>query len=170
VSTRTLTSTAVGADAFVQEALHWLPDAPNHTVPAVHDDSRCILVADDNADMRAYIRRLLGSRWRIEVVGNGEEALAFLGRHLPDLVVADVMMPRVDGFALLREMRSRAELRDIPVLMLSARAGDEARMEGLQAGADDYLVKPFSARELITRVEPQLLRAEVRTIEESHAG
>jgi signal transduction histidine kinase len=168
VSTRSLASTAVGADAFVQEALHWLPDAPPQNEPAVQDDSRYILVADDNADMRAYIRRLLASRWRTELTGNGEEALAFLGRQVPALVIADVMMPKVDGFALLREMRARPELRDIPVLMLSARAGDEARMEGLQAGADDYLVKPFSARELITRVEAQLLRAEVRAIEESH--
>ncbi len=167
-STRSLASTAVGADAFVQEALHWVPDAPAQTVSAVVDDGRCILVADDNADMRAYIRRLLGSRWHVEPVGNGEEALAFVGRRRPDLVIADVMMPKVDGFALLRELRARTELRDIPVLMLSARAGDEARMEGLQAGADDYLVKPFSARELITRVEAQLLRAEVRAIEESH--
>jgi signal transduction histidine kinase len=166
--TRSLGSTAVAADAFVEEALRWLPDPPAEAVAAERDDSRCILVADDNADMRAYIRRLLGSRWRVEVVGNGEEALAFLGRHRPDLVVADVMMPKVDGFALLHAIRARAELRDLPVLMLSARAGDEARMEGLQAGADDYLEKPFSARELITRVEAQLLRAEVRAIQESH--
>jgi PAS domain S-box-containing protein len=167
-SSRSLASTAVGADAFVEEALRWVPDVPPESAAVERFGSQCILLADDNADMRAYIRRLLGGRWRVEVVGNGEEALAFLRHQPPDLVIADVMMPVVDGFALLREMRARAELREIPVLMLSARAGDEARMEGVQAGADDYLVKPFSARELITRVEAQLLRAEVRAIEASH--
>ena len=168
VSARSLTSTAVRADAFVEEALRWLPGEPVDAVRADRDDDRCILVADDNSDMRAYIRRLLGGRWRVEVVGNGEEALAFLRERRPDLVVADVMMPKVDGFALLREMRATPAIRDVPVLMLSARAGDESRMEGLQAGAADYLVKPFSARELITRVEAQLLRAEVQALEESH--
>ncbi len=165
---RSLATTAVAADAYVEEALRWLPDAPAGAVTAAPDDTRSILVADDNADMRAYLRRLLGDRWHVDVVANGEEALAFLGRRRPDLVIADVMMPGVDGFALLREMRAQSGLRDIPVLMLSARAGDEARMEGLQAGADDYLVKPFSARELITRVDAQLLRAKVRAVEESH--
>jgi signal transduction histidine kinase/CheY-like chemotaxis protein len=168
VSTRSLPSTAVGADAFVQEALHWLPDEPPQSDIGVRDDSRCILVADDNADMRAYIRRLLRSRWVVEVVGNGEEALSFIERRCPDLVIADVMMPKMDGLALLQAIRTKPDLRDLPIVLLSARAGDEARIEGLQAGADDYLVKPFSARELITRIEAQLLRAEVHAIEESH--
>jgi signal transduction histidine kinase len=137
VSTRSLTSTAVSADAFVEEALRWLPDAPADAAPSDRDDDRCILVADDNADMRAYLRRLLSRRWQVEIVGNGEEAIAFLRGRRPNLVIADVMMPKVDGFALLREMRANPAMRDIPVLMLSARAGDESRMEGLQAGADD---------------------------------
>jgi CheY-like chemotaxis protein len=132
------------------------------------DDSPCILVADDAADMRAYIKRLLGGRWRVEVVGNGVEALSFLRRRPADLVIADVMMPTLDGFALLRELRANAHTRDVPVLMLSARAGEESRIEGLQAGANDYLVKPFSARELVARVEAQLLRAEVHAIEAAH--
>src|SRR4029077_1877535 len=153
----------------VEEALRWLPDAaPVETAPVTRDESRCILVADDNADMRAYIKRLLGGRWHVEVVGNGEEALIFLQGRRPDLVIADVMMPKVDGFALLRDMRANPRTRDVPVLMLSARAGEESRIEGLQAGANDYLVKPFSARELIARVEAQLLRAEMQAAEESH--
>jgi signal transduction histidine kinase len=162
-------STAIGAHAFVEEALRWLPDAPApRPVEAARDDSPCILVADDNADMRAYIKRLLGVRWRVEVVGNGVEALSFLRRRQADLVIADVMMPALDGFGLLRELRADARTRDIPVLMLSARAGEESRIEGLQAGANDYLVKPFSARELVARVESQLLRVEVRAIETAH--
>jgi CheY-like chemotaxis protein len=129
---------------------------------------RCILVADDNADMRAYIKRLLGGRWHVEVVGNGAEALAFLRDRHADLVITDVMMPALDGFGLLRELRAASQTRDVPVLLLSARAGEESRIEGLQAGANDYLVKPFSARELVARVEAQLLRAEVHAVEESH--
>jgi signal transduction histidine kinase/DNA-binding response OmpR family regulator len=168
VAERLLTSTAVGAEAFVEEALRWLPDAQPLATSVAGDDTRCILVADDNADMRAYIRRLLGSRWQVEVVADGKEALSFVTRRRPDLVIADVMMPRMDGLALLQAIRSNPELRAIPVVLLSARAGDEARIEGLQAGADDYLVKPFSARELMTRTEAQLLRAEVHAIEESH--
>ena len=170
-SARALASTAVGADAFVEEALRWLPEAPPTRPVAgrARRRSHCILVADDNADMRAYIKRLLGGRWRVEVVGNGAEALSFLRGRRADLVIADVMMPTLDGFALLRELRGeRSRPATSRVLMLSARAGEESRIEGLQAGANDYLVKPFSARELVARVEAQLLRAEVHAIEESH--
>ncbi len=164
---RTLTSTAAGADAFVEEALRWLPDPPTETARPARDDRR-VLVADDNADMRGYIKRLLGDRWHVEVVADGEQALASIRHRLPDLLIADVMMPRMDGFSLVREIRANQDLRDLPVLMLSARAGEESRIEGLHAGANDYLVKPFSAREFVARVEAQLLRAEVHAIEESN--
>ena len=166
---RSLPSTGVGADAFVEEALRWLPEAPASPVAEVaRDDRTTILVADDNADMRAYIRHLLGGRWRVELVSNGLEALNFLRSHHADLVIADVMMPTLDGFGLLREIRADAGTRDTRVLMLSARAGEESRIEGLRAGANDYLVKPFSSRELMARVEAQLLRAEVDAIAEAH--
>jgi DNA-binding response OmpR family regulator len=102
------------------------------------------------------------------VVGNGAEALTFLRDRHADLVITDVMMPALDGFGLLRELRAASQTRDVPVLLLSARAGEESRIEGLHAGANDYLVKPFSARELVARVEAQLLRAEVHAVEESH--
>ena len=122
-------------------------------------------MADDNADMRDYVRRLVAGRWDVEAVGNGRQALAAVRRQRPDLVITDVMMPELDGFGLLAAIRADEQLRDIPVLMLSARAGEESRLEGLQAGADDYLVKPFSARELLARVEMQLLRASMRAVE-----
>ncbi len=80
----------------------------------------------------------------------------------PDLILTDVMMPRLDGFGLLREIRHDHDLRDIPVIVLSARAGEEARVDGLDAGADDYLTKPFSARELIARVNANLEMARLR--------
>ena len=121
-----------------------------------------ILLADDNADMRNYVRRLLSGRYEVEAVADGEAALAAARAERPDLVLTDVMMPRLDGFGLLRELRSDPQTATIPVIMLSARAGEEARVEGIQSGADDYLVKPFSARELQARVSAHIELARAR--------
>ena len=107
-----------------------------------------ILLADDNADMREYVRRLLSDRYEVKAVAEGRLALAAARAERPDLILTDVMMPRLDGFGLLRELRPDPQTATIPVIMLSARAGEEARVEGIQSGADDYLVKPFRAREL----------------------
>ena len=115
-----------------------------------------VLVVDDNADMRAYLTRLLQRHWTVEAVGDGAAALAAARQRPPDLVLTDVMMPRLDGFALLRALRADPQTARIPVVLLSARAGEEARIEGVQAGADDYLVKPFSARELVARINAQM--------------
>jgi signal transduction histidine kinase/CheY-like chemotaxis protein len=166
---RTRASTAVAANAFVEEALRWLPsgeyDATDGTPAGIAshgaEDAR-VLIADDNADMRGYVARLLRERgWSVEEVGDGEAALARARRTpRPDVVLSDVMMPKLDGFALLEALRADANTRSIPVVLLSARAGEEARVEGLRAGADDYLVKPFAARELIARIETQLRRAQ----------
>ncbi len=167
---RTLASTAIGARAFVEEALRWIPDSkmlPNlksvsdELVPAVADRpapaaGARILLADDNADMRAYVRDLLAPTYQVEAVVDGEQALEAARREQPDLILTDIMMPRLDGLGLLRALRNDANLRDTPVILLSARAGEEARVEGLDAGADDYLVKPFSARELLARVGARL--------------
>jgi signal transduction histidine kinase len=158
------------ARAFVEEALSWLPqatalrDAMADGLPteATSQERAHILLADDNADMRDYVARLLGVQHRCEVVGDGVTALATLHQRRPDLLITDVMMPNLDGFGLLAAIRADAALRDIPVIMLSARAGEEARVEGLDAGADDYLIKPFSARELIARVDGALALARVR--------
>ncbi len=161
---RTLASTATGATAYVEEALRWLaPDAAQveaaASAPAAAPDGR-ILVADDNADMRDYVTRLLSPRWHVDAVGDGRAALETARRHRPDLVVSDVMMPGLDGFQLLDALRSDEETRAIPVILLSARAGEEARIEGLGAGADEYLQKPFSARELVARLDSLLRRVE----------
>jgi signal transduction histidine kinase/CheY-like chemotaxis protein len=117
-----------------------------------------VLVVDDNADMRAYLTRLLGRYWRVRTTANGEEALAAIAEDAPDVVLTDVMMPRVDGFQLLRALRADPATAGIPVIMLTARAGQEASVEGLEAGADDYLAKPFQAAELIARVRVALER------------
>jgi CheY-like chemotaxis protein len=113
-------------------------------------------VVDDNADLRGYLRRILGARWQVETAADGEIALQMARHSPPDLVLTDVMMPGLSGFGLLSELKRDARTHSIPVIMLSARAGEEARVEGLDAGADDYLIKPFSARELIARVGSQL--------------
>ena len=114
------------------------------------------LWADDNADMRDYVRRLLSEHYQVTAVADGRLALESALREPPDLVLTDVMMPGLDGFALLRALRAQQRTSHIPVILLSARAGEESALEGLEAGADDYLVKPFSARELVTRVRTHL--------------
>ena len=166
-------SAPVRAQAFVDEALRWLPgDSAGGSdiladLPAAPDrgdgrDKARILLADDNADMRDYIARLLRDRHECETVSNGEEAVAAIRHRRPDLLVTDIMMPRLDGFGLIRAIRQDAKLKDLPIIILSARAGEEASIEGLSAGADAYLVKPFSARELIARVEGILALAKMR--------
>jgi len=166
------------AQAFVQEALRWLPEAAidgTTALPAPNDSGSTppdrrfaatfgsrLVVADDNSDMRAYLYGLLTPAYTVELVADGEQALAAARRQRPDLVLADVMMPQLDGFGLVASIRNDEALRSIPVVLLSARAGEEARIEGLDAGADDYLTKPFSARELVTRIGALLELAQMR--------
>jgi CheY-like chemotaxis protein len=112
--------------------------------------------------MREYLRKLLSPRFNVVTTVDGSEALAAIDARLPDLVLTDVMMPKLDGFALLKALRGNDRTRDIPVVLLSARAGEESRIEGIDAGADDYVVKPFSARELHARVSSNLAMARAR--------
>ncbi len=175
-ATRTLVSTALGAQPYHEEALRWLPDAaradsladierdllpiaPSRTEDA---DRAMILFADDNADMRHYVSRLLSPGYDVQTVGDGAAALAALRARRPDLLLSDVMMPMLDGFALVRAVRADPALADMPVILLSARAGQEARVDGLDVGADDYVIKPFSARELLARIASTLTMARSR--------
>jgi signal transduction histidine kinase len=121
-----------------------------------------VLLADDNADMRSHLRRLLEPRFEVTAVSDGAAAFEAALTQPPDLVLTDVMMPHLDGFELLAALRADDRTRTIPVIMLSARAGEEATLEGIGAGADDYLVKPFSGRELIARVAGSLALARLR--------
>lgn len=153
--------------SYVQEALSWV--SPQEAAPAPPpcpigtEPLPLVLVADDNADLRSYISRLLTEGgYRVRAVSDGLAALAALEQERPAAVITDVMMPKLDGFGLLRRIRDNDSLRTLPVLMLSARAGEEAKIEGLDAGADDYLVKPFSARELVSRVDAQVALAVMR--------
>lgn len=121
-----------------------------------------LLVAEDNADMREYLARTLGGHWKVTQAADGEEALRLARAEPPDLVLADVMMPGLDGFGLLRELRADEQLKATPLVLVTARAHEEAAIEGLLAGADDYIAKPFSSRELVARVGAQLELARVR--------
>jgi signal transduction histidine kinase len=179
---RALLSTAPQAAAYVEEALHWLPSAAPDPPPsglvdgaslpsgalasgalATRSDRRPrVLWADDNADMRDYVRRLLADRYDVLAVPDGLAALAAAQEQHPDLILSDIMMPGLDGFGLLRALRADARTRTLPVILLSARAGEDAAIEGLDAGADDYLAKPFSAQELLARVRTHLELARVR--------
>ena len=111
-----------------------------------------ILVVDDNADMRSYVERILRKEYRIAVAKDGADALELTRRVHPDLIVTDVMMPKMSGHDLLQAVRQDKTLRSTPVIFLTARAGTEARIESLDAGADDYLSKPFDELELLARV------------------
>jgi PAS domain S-box-containing protein len=172
---RRLLSTSGGATPYVAEALRWIPaegQTSSPSGPSIVERTEAagagghgrahVLVADDNADMRDYLARILGSRFEVEVVVDGRAALARIRTRMPDLMLADVMMPSLDGFGLLREIRGDERTRSLPVILLSARAGEEARIEGLEAGADEYLVKPFSARELLAGVASQLELSRLR--------
>jgi signal transduction histidine kinase len=173
-SERLLKSTGASAPAYVNEALEWLPQTKRTAeqprvfasdsvqAPHVQTATGRILLADDNADMRQYVRRLLGDNYEVLAVSNGKEALAAVPTFRPDLVLTDVMMPELDGFGLLRELRRSESTRTIPAILLSARAGEEARIEGLEVGADDYMVKPFTARELLARVSAHIMLGRVR--------
>jgi signal transduction histidine kinase len=121
-----------------------------------------ILLADDNADMRTYVLRLLEPYFEVRAVSDGKAALAAARSDPPDLVLSDVMMPEMDGGTLVAALRQDPITHTIPVVLLSARAGEEAVVLGLETGADDYLVKPFSARELLGRVRAHLAMARMR--------
>jgi PAS domain S-box-containing protein len=111
-----------------------------------------VLVADDNADMREYVTRVLGQEYEVMTANDGRQALEMIRENPPDLVLTDVMMPGLDGFGLSKAVRAEPAMQTVPIIFLSARAGEEMRVEGLQAGAEDYLVKPFTANELRARV------------------
>lgn len=115
-----------------------------------------ILIVDDNGDMRAYLKRLLEPYFTIHTAANGSDAFKHIKQNRPSLVLSDVMMPVMNGKELLKHIRNDEDLYNLPVIFLSARAGEEARIDGLEAGADDYLVKPFSAAELLTKVRAQI--------------
>ena len=149
--------------AFVQEAAHW-EQASDTAAPSPQKKSSrpTILLADDNPDMRTYIASLLDNRYNVTTAASGTAALAAIRERRPDLLLSDVMMPGMTGFEVLKALRDDPALCTLPVILLSARAGEEATVDGLSLRADDYLVKPFVAKELLARIESQLAMVAVR--------
>ena len=178
---------SAAADPFVQEVLRWAPPgrpeggAPTGPLPVLGLAGvggadvpaglstvvpARVLVADDNADMRQYLARLLrAAGYQVTAVSEGQVALDTVRAGRPDLVISDVMMPRLDGLSLVTALRADPRTAAVPVVLLSARAGQESSAEGLRAGADDYLVKPFAAEDLLARVRSNLEMARFRTRE-----
>ncbi|VUD51744.1 Sensor histidine kinase TmoS [Thalassocella blandensis] len=180
------------ADGLIDELMHWLPESRQNANPAspledaatpkdfsdqtgklISDDQQypsrpLILIADDNSDMRHYIASMLNSKYEVSTVADGVQALNWLRANTPDLLISDVMMPNLDGVSLVQAIRKDIRIRSLPVILLSARAGEEAEIEGISAGADEYLVKPFSSRELIARVDSILAIQKLRQEQENH--
>jgi len=174
--------TGVARSAFIQEALSWMPTpGENPTGNAVtglagfdaaefeelppspgESDHGRVLLVDDNRDMREYVERLLRGRFAVTAAPNGKIALQKALKNPPDIVLSDVMMPDMDGYQLLAELRKEPATATVPVILLSARAGEDSRLQGMDAGADDYLTKPFSARELLARVQAHMKIARFR--------
>jgi PAS domain S-box-containing protein len=172
----------LSADPYIQEAMRWLPPPADITeaddppgaaatagtrpgAPAAAGQppgAPRVLLADDNADMREYLKRLLRASYQVSTVTDGQAALDAARARPPDLIISDVMMPRLDGLGLVSALRADQRTAGVPVLLLSARAGQEAAIEGLDAGADDYLVKPFSAAELLARVRASVQLSRMR--------
>lgn len=178
------TATPVGQSSvqrYVDESVRWLPEAgelpaaggvleagklPAATPAAPSaEGANTVLVVEDNPDLRTFLTTLLAPHWHVEVAADGQAALERIEAVQPDLVLTDVMMPRMDGFELLGRLRGDPRTALVPVVMLSGRAGQESALEGLDAGADDYLVKPFSSQELLARVRTNLELAKLRNDE-----
>ncbi len=174
-ATNNLQPPIIKAADYVEEAWRWLPanGRENNVVGEeetykyhldVNSSFVRILFVDDDADMRNYIKRLLSPAYEVEAVADGEAALIAVRERMPDLVLTDVIMPKLNGLELLQALRAEPDTKKLPIILLSARAEEESRIEALEAGADDYLIKPFSARELLARVRANLEMSHVRQV------
>lgn len=160
--------------SFVLESAQWVPEAGREQPSqaggpeimesrhGAHGTRPLVLLVDDNRDMQKYITRLLRTEYDVVCASDGQEALERLETIHPHLILSDIMMPRVDGLSLLTRLRCKSDFQSTPFIVLSARAGQEAEVDGLLTGADDYIVKPFSARELLARVKKTLALATMR--------
>ncbi|MBD2597522.1 response regulator [Nostoc spongiaeforme FACHB-130] len=184
IATTSTSSTIQASTTYIAEALRWLPQEGNREKGTLRQaqciagnreksnlspitshlspSSARILLVDDNADMRDYVQRLLSLRYEVATAADGVAALESIRQKKPDILITDIMMPKLDGFGLLQALRANPDTRTLPIILLSARAEEESCIAGLTNGADDYLIKPFSAKELLARVEANLKMAQIR--------
>ena len=149
-------SDAILPNYFVEEAERLLVDKHSGKETADLQKKPAVLIVEDNLDMQDYISKLLKNDYQVSVTSNGQEALEQIAIAMPDLIVSDIMMPVMDGIELLTVLKNNPDTKKIPILLLSARSGEESKIEGYDLGADDYLTKPFSAKELLARVRSQI--------------
>jgi DNA-binding response OmpR family regulator len=133
------------------------PDEPLNTQITLAEEKIVILLVEDHGDMRDFIRTNLPSHYKIAEAFNGHEGFQMAETLLPDLIIADVMMPLVDGIQMTRKLKQDERTSHIPVIMLTAKASIESKLEGLETQADDYITKPFNIQELALRIK-NLLR------------
>lgn len=117
------------------------------------NDKPYVLIVDDSDDVRLYLKKLLEVEYKIVEAVNGSEGIKSAIEFNPDLIISDVMMPSMDGFEFCRQIKSDWHTSDIPIILLTAKASFESKLEGLEIGADDYLTKPFESRELFVRIK-----------------
>jgi CheY-like chemotaxis protein len=147
-------NTLSSTPSFVSEAIGWLPENDDRANPTLRP---LVMIVEDNADMRKYISHVISGTYDVVMAENGQVALGLLLKGIrPSLIVSDVMMPEMDGYDLVSAVKNNARFADIPVILLSARSGEDAMVEGMQAGADDYIEKPFSSRELLTFIKARI--------------
>ena len=143
-------------------------DNETETENQLPENREIVLIVEDNNDVRAYIHEQLQEFYNIKEAVNGEAGMILAKEIVPDLIVTDLMMPKVDGFQLCKELRQEEKTSHIPIVMLTAKTGFDDKIEGLEIGVDDYITKPFSAKELKARIknlinQRKLLRARFKT-------
>jgi len=157
--------TAIGnTKAAMSEALTDLP-VETPPLPAAEPpqqaDNATILIVDDNADIRAYLRSILQGTYQVNEAADGQQGLALANEIVPDLIISDVMMPVMNGLEFCQRVKGGTATSHIPVILLTARALSQHQIEGYESGADAYITKPFSAELLMARIS-NLLRSRLQ--------